>query len=183
MPRTRAHLDRDDKVDQIVAVAERRLLEGGYSNLSVAAIARELGLAQNALYWYFPTRDHLLLAALERIIGNVLSQKPRGRGTLGRILWFADQLETFQALRGAVHERAKASPLVADFEATFNDQVHGLAASALAESVPAEEVGVTADALLALVEGVLMRNLPRKRREAVIRFGFERLTGQRDAGD
>ena len=178
MPRTRAHLDRDDKVDQIVAVAERRLLEGGYSNLSVAAIARELGLAQNALYWYFPTRDHLLLAALERIIGNVLSQKPRGRDAVGRIIWFADRLDEFHGLRGAVAERAKVSPLVADFETAFNEQVHALAAAALPDTVPADRVAVTADALLALVEGVLIRRLPRKRRDAVLRFGYERLTSR-----
>ena len=177
MPRTRPHLDRDDKVHEIVAIAERQLLDGGYPALSMAAIARELGVAQNAVYWYFPSRDHLLIAALERIIGNVMAQKPKGRDTLGRIFWFADQLEAFQALRAAVSERAKASPLVADFERAFDEQVHALASIAMVENVAPEEVPLTADALLALVEGVLMRKLPRKRREAVIRFGFERLTG------
>ena len=176
MPRTRGHLERDDKVDELVAAAERRLLEGGYANLSMAAIARELGLAQNAVYWYFPSRDHLLVAALERIIHRVLQEKPRGRGTLGRILWFADRLEEFQALRTAVHERAESSPLVADFERQLNQQLHALAAGSLAEVVPAAEVDLTTEAVLALVEGTLLRDLPRRRREAVIRLGFERLT-------
>ena len=178
MPRTRAHLERDDKVEELVAVAERRLLEGGYAALSMAAIARELGLAQNAVYWYFPSRDHLLVAALERIIHRVLAEKPKGRSTLARVLWFADRLDEFQALRAAVHERAASSPLVADFEQQFNQQLHGLVTGALAGEVPPERADLTADALLALVEGALLRDLPRRRREDVIRLGFERLTAR-----
>ena len=37
MPRTRPELEREDKVAEIVAAAERRLREGGYDALSVAA--------------------------------------------------------------------------------------------------------------------------------------------------
>ena len=175
MPRTRAHLDRHDKVDELVSAAERQLLEGGYSALSMAAIARELGLAQNALYWYFPSRDHLLVAALERIIQRVLERKPRGRDTVGRLLWFADQLEQFQSLRTAVHERAASSPVVAAFEASLHERMHWLAGMALTGEVPADRLDVTADALVALLDGVLLRGLPRRRRDEVIRFGYERL--------
>jgi len=49
-------------MDEILALAQARLREGGYEALSVAALARELGLAQNAIYWYFPSKDHLFVA-------------------------------------------------------------------------------------------------------------------------
>ena len=44
MPRTRPDVDRETKVDELVDAAVQRLMQGGYANLSVADIARELGL-------------------------------------------------------------------------------------------------------------------------------------------
>jgi AcrR family transcriptional regulator len=74
--RTRTDLDREAKTGEILAAAERRLRDGGYPALSIAAIARELGLAQNAIYWYFPSKDHLFVAALERMLRAIVARKP-----------------------------------------------------------------------------------------------------------
>src|SRR3954452_14109031 len=101
MPRTRAAVSRDEKVDEIGAAAEQRLRQGGYEALSVAAIARELGLAQNAIYWYFPSKDHLFVAALERMLQKIGARKPKGEeaGAVERILWFTDQFHALSDLR------------------------------------------------------------------------------------
>src|SRR5712691_3075874 len=116
MPRTRSELERDAKVAEIVEAAERRLHEGGYEALSVAAIARELGLAQNAIYWYFPSKDHLFVAALEQMLREITARKPsREVGEVERILWFTDQFQALSDLRGAMNERARSSQVVADF--------------------------------------------------------------------
>src|SRR4051795_12241357 len=113
MPRTRRAVSRDEKVEEILAVAERRLREGGYEALSVAAIARELGLAQNAVYWYFPSRDDLLVAAVERMLRDVVARKPpRQRSTRAKVLWFVDQLAELEHVRSGVRERARASETV-----------------------------------------------------------------------
>lgn len=94
MAKTRTEVDRDAKMGEILGLAERRLREDGYQGLSVAAIARELGLAQNAIYWYFPSKDHLFVAVLRRMLEEIAARKPRGEvGRRERILWFADQLE------------------------------------------------------------------------------------------
>src|ERR1700704_4717060 len=116
MPRTRPAQSRSDKVNEIVTVAERRLRQGGWEGLSVAAIARELGLAQNAIYWYFPSKDHLFVAALRRVLRGVVARKPaRSVGEREQILWFTDQFELLSDLRGAMTERARRSAVVADF--------------------------------------------------------------------
>src|SRR5712691_5857363 len=101
MPRTRSELERDAKVAEIVEAAERRLHEGGYEALSVAAIARELGLAQNAIYWYFPSKDHLFVAALEGMLQKIAARKPTREeaGPVERILWFTDQFQALSDLR------------------------------------------------------------------------------------
>src|ERR1700736_5456330 len=95
MPKTRVEIPKQEKVDELVAAAERRLRTGGYEALSVAAIARELGIAQNAIYWYFPSKDHLFVAALERMLRDIAARKPaRAAGEVQRILWFTDQFQT-----------------------------------------------------------------------------------------
>src|SRR5437660_1961965 len=116
MPRTRPAESRDEKMDEILAVAERRLREGGYPALSVAAIARELGVAQNAVYWYFPSKDELFVAALRRMLADIGARKPSGSvGEVKRILWFTDQFHVLSGLRPAMTERARASAVVRSF--------------------------------------------------------------------
>ena len=118
MPRTRHELEREAKVAEILEAAERRLREGGYDALSVAGIARELGIAQNAVYWYFPSKDHLFVAALERMLRDIVARKPPRRRSLERkVMWFVDQLQELEDVRASMYERARSSPVVADFAA------------------------------------------------------------------
>src|SRR6266576_5234113 len=94
VPKTRLSRGRDEKMDEILTVAERRLREGGYEALSVAALARELELAQNAIYWYFPSKDELFVATLRRMLERITSRKPsKAVGEIERILWFTDQFQ------------------------------------------------------------------------------------------
>jgi AcrR family transcriptional regulator len=168
-------MSRDDKVDQIVDAARRRLLDGGFSALSVADVARELGLAQNAIYWYFPTKDHLLVAAVERILHDVLARKPRAGTTVEHVLWFTDRLQELQDLRLTMRERARGSEVVATFERDVVALLRVLLANALTGTVADEELDDTADAVMALCEGVLLRDLPKVDRTRILRFGLARL--------
>jgi TetR/AcrR family transcriptional regulator of autoinduction and epiphytic fitness len=176
VPRNRPHLDRDEKVEQILAAAEERLVSGGLAALSVADIARQLGLAQNAVYWYFPAKDDLLVATCHRIIDKVMARKPRGNHPIDKVLWFAERLAEFAPLRVALHERAATSKVIAAFEADVATGLHMLLAGVLASSVPADRVDVTVAAVIALVEGTFLGNYSRKERADVVRFGFEQLT-------
>src|SRR5437660_12462598 len=107
MPRTRAELNRDDKVAEILDVAERQLREGGFEALSMIGIARELGLAQNAIYWYFPSRVELFVGVLRRILVGIGARKPRGeKDVVKRILWWADQFAPLYTFRAAMQAQA-----------------------------------------------------------------------------
>jgi AcrR family transcriptional regulator len=54
---------RAEMTDEIKAVARRHLAEDG-ANLSLRAVARELGMVSSAVYRYFPSRDDLLTALI-----------------------------------------------------------------------------------------------------------------------
>ena len=180
MPRTRSDTDRDTKVTEILEAADRRLREGGYEALSVAAIARELGVAQNAIYWYFPSKDHLFVAAVEHMFRDMVARKPpRGRGEARQVMWFTDQLAEVQHVRGALYERARSSEVVAEFASELNATLRKMLDNSLSGSVPDDERPVAVDALIATIQGVLLQGLPADERRRVIGFAVERLTGER----
>ena len=176
VPRTRQAISRHEKVGEIVAAAERRLREGGYESLSVAAIARELGIAQNAIYWYFPSKDHLFVAALEGMLRDIAARKPtRDVDELERILWFTDQFQALSDLRGAMNERARSSEVVADFVKELEELLSRMLSNALSGHVPEADLPVAVEAFRATVEGTFLKGLDAPSRRRVLSFALERL--------
>jgi AcrR family transcriptional regulator len=176
MPRTRSEVPKQEKIDDLLAAAESRLRNGGYEALSVAAIARELGLAQNAIYWYFPSKDHLFVAALERMLRDIASHKPsRSKHGLERVLWFTDQFAPLWELQGAMAERAATSQVVADFVDNLDELLSRMLSNAFRDRVPDGQLPLTVQAFRAAVEGTFAMGLDRRERRRVLGFTRERL--------
>jgi AcrR family transcriptional regulator len=74
MARNRPDRTREDKTAELVAIARRLLLEHGYDGTTIAAIAREAGIATNVVHWYFATKDELFVAALESLQSEDLEE-------------------------------------------------------------------------------------------------------------
>jgi AcrR family transcriptional regulator len=90
--RTARERARAELTDEIKSTARRQLAETGAGQLSLRAIARELGMVSSALYRYFPSRDDLLTAliidaydaigaAVEAASDAVRADGPRARWT------------------------------------------------------------------------------------------------------
>lgn len=94
---------RAEMTDEIKAVARRHLATDG-ANLSLRAVARDLGMASSAVYRYFASRDELLTAliidAYDALGGTAEAADPGGGEHLGRWL----------AISHAVREWALARP-------------------------------------------------------------------------
>jgi AcrR family transcriptional regulator len=179
MPRTRTDLEREAKVDEILDLAEQRLRQDGYEALSVAAIARELGLAQNAIYWYFPSKDHLFVAALERMLQEIAARKPRHSvDIVERILWFTDQFEVLSTMRGAMNERARTSPVVAEFVTRLDALLTRMLSNVFRGRVPESELPVAVKSFRATVQGCSAEGLEKRQRRKVLRFALECLIGR-----
>jgi len=176
MPRTRQEMDRESKVDEILEAAVHRLDEGGYEALSVAAIARDLGLAQNAIYWYFPSRDHLFVAALERMLRDILGRKPpRQRSLERKVLWFVYQLQEIEPVRAAMYERARTSPVVAEFADELNATWRRMLTNVLAERMEEPELTAAVDALIATIQGAFFQPMSAAARRRLVAFALDRL--------
>jgi AcrR family transcriptional regulator len=180
MPKTRPTKSRDKKMSEILTEAERRLRENGYEALSVAAIARELGLAQNAIYWYFPSKDDLFVATLNRMLEGIAARKPsKQAGALERILWFTDQFQVISGMRGAMNDRARSSTIVADFVERLDAMLSRMLSNALRDYVPADELPLAVDAFRATVDGAFVKGLDKRARRKVLTFVLRQLTGGR----
>jgi AcrR family transcriptional regulator len=176
MPRTRTELGRDAKVEQILEASAQRLREGGYEALSVVGLARELGVAQNAIYWYFPSKDDLFVATLDRMLREILARKPAARTSpVKRILWFTDQFGALSSLRASMNERARTSPVVAEFVDQLEAHLTRMLSGALRDHVPAAQLPIAVQAFRATVEGTYATGMDPRARRKVLTFALERL--------
>jgi AcrR family transcriptional regulator len=183
VPRTRRDIDRDEKVGEILDAAVAALRTGGYGSLSVAAIARDLGLSPNSIYWYFPTKDDLFVAAVRRIVAGILAGKPPRRRRLeSRILWFVEQLDDLEHLRSALYERAGESPAVSDYVAELEAGQKQMLVNVLRGRVPDSELTVAAATLLATIQGVGVQKLRGSARRRVIEYAVGAVTAAEPSG-
>ncbi|MGA9874615.1 MAG: helix-turn-helix domain-containing protein [Solirubrobacteraceae bacterium] len=157
MPATRPHLDRDLKRKQILDAAEKLLLRNGYEATAMAQVARRAGVANNAVYWYFPSKDDLLAAVLGRRQERALENLP-ARETLTpdeQALAMLTQLDQVAKLTATVHERAQHSTAVAEMHEAFHAAADRLLQSLLQDAgLNANDAAQAAKAMMALVEGI-----------------------------
>ena len=176
MPRTRRHIDRDTKRTQLLDAAERRVLEGGYGALSLSALARELELAQNSIYWYFASKDALFVAVLERLLERiVIPARRRQTNAVAWVLRALDQLAELQSVRASAHERAAKSEVVAAFEARFRDLVYDLLKKAFADRLPPGQLDLAVRTFVATADGTFSQGLEATERRRITRFALQKL--------
>jgi len=188
MPKNRHTRPRAEKSSEIVAIAQRLFLERGYAGTTMAAIAREAGIATNVVHWYFATKDELFVAALdalqseglEKLLERRLARTIPGeeKKQLGKLLaelvW---RLVDMHGLIATVHERSHRSPIVAE----FHDQAHRRYAEYLGRAVarcdvPEEEQTLVVEALLTAFEGLVMHGASKAKARRMMTFLVERLT-------
>ncbi|MCW2938279.1 MAG: transcriptional regulator, TetR family [Actinomycetia bacterium] len=75
VPRYR-RLDRDERQEQILAVARRVFTELPYADVSTAAIARETGIQRGLIHYYFGTKRELFLTVVRDLMAQVAYDAP-----------------------------------------------------------------------------------------------------------
>ena len=178
MPRNRADVDREAKVEEIVDAAAAVLDRGGYEALSLSAVARELGLARGAIYWYFPSSDDLFAAAVDKVFADALSDPPRSAGLVEQISWAVDRLAGLRGLYLALHARSHASASAGAVEAAIQDGLRTRLRDSVARHVDADRVRPVSEALGIFVEGLLVHRLPDEERTALLELVVGRLLEQ-----
>ena len=178
MPRTRTGQPRPDKEEQILGAAERTVLTQGVESLSVAAVARELGLAPNSIYWYFPSRDHLIVATARRILGRIIqSESAQDLDGVERILWFVDQMGDLHRVRFALARRARDAPVLAAFLVELATLLRDGLRTALQPLAAEPDLDLVVDAFIAVVHDTAGPHLSDVERRGIRKFALDRLLG------
>jgi len=170
VPRNRQEIDREDKIEEILQAAERTLRRVGYDGLSFGALASELNLARGALYWYFPTKDDLFVAAVARVFAEALSDPPHRAGHVKRITWAVEQLAILEPLSAALHDRARHSAGAAALERAIQAEMCSRLRDLLRGRVEAARLNDVADAIVVFAQGLLAMPLDQAERAARLRF-------------
>jgi AcrR family transcriptional regulator len=169
-------VSRDAKTDEILALAVQRLQEGGYGALSIAAVAWELGLAQNTIYWYFPSKDELFVATLERMLEEIAARKPtRDAGAVAQILWFTGQFHALSDLRAAMRERAPTHRWSRTSSRISMSRLSRMLSNAQRDRVSADGLPVAVEMFRATVEGTFVKRLDQAQRHRVLGFALAKL--------
>ena len=164
-------MQRDAKRAEIIDAAERSLVTAGYAGLSVVGVARELGIAQNSIHWYFPTKDALFVAVLRRRVDSVLASKPRDTADWqDQVVWFVDKLATHRRLISAMREHAPASTTVRQFQAEFDAGLTALATGALQPRLRPRTLPTAVTLLLSTIDGLLLRGATQRERATALRL-------------
>jgi AcrR family transcriptional regulator len=164
MPATRPHLDRDLKRRQILDAAELLLLRDGYHETAMAAVARRAGVANNAVYWYFPSKDDLLAAVLHRRQEGALEQLAAHATSSPeeQALAMLVALDQVAKLTAAVHQRAQHSSAVTEMHEAFHAAADELLRRMFRDAgLDAKDTEKAAKAMMALIEGIHLHEADR----------------------
>jgi AcrR family transcriptional regulator len=148
---------RAEMTDEIKAAARRHLAADG-ANLSLRAVAREMGMVSSAIYRYFASRDELLTALIVDAYDALGAAAERAEAAVDR----ADLLGRWLATCRAVREWALENPH--EYALIYGSPVPGYAAPQ--DTVPpASRVPVLISAILR--DGFAAGKLPAERGEPV----------------
>ncbi|MGI9432892.1 MAG: TetR/AcrR family transcriptional regulator [Myxococcota bacterium] len=190
MPRNRQDRSREEKASEILAIARTLFLEKGYDGTTMAAIARDAGVATNVVHWYFATKDELFVAVLEALQSDDMEE---ATARFSRSIAGLEQTEPEALLtefvwrrldRGeliaTLHERSHSSPVVAEFHERAHRRYEEILGHAVALfPIPEAERRLVVAALITAVEGLVMHRASKAEARQMMTFLAKRLIADR----
>ncbi|MDA8285509.1 MAG: helix-turn-helix domain containing protein [Actinomycetota bacterium] len=170
MPANKRQQGREEKRAELLAEARRLFIEDGYEATSMAALAKAAGVAGNTIYWYFTDKDDVLLAVLNAVLSDVLTdyRQVASAPLEDQLGWVVRQLQQMNRLVSTVHTRAALAPAIDEWHTHFHLITESLFRTALQQagvdraSIDAEiKIGAFA------IEGMLTHGLDDAQQRAI----------------
>lgn len=169
MPSTKPGQDREEKRTELVDAARRLFVTDGYDATSMAALAREAGVAANTIYWYFGDKDDVLIAVLDALLADAMADYATiaARPLREQLLWTVDRLRALRRLVATVHARIGRSPALDAWHDAFHASTEGLLRAALEDRIDPGTIDAEVRIAVFTVEGLLTHELEVRERHAV----------------
>ncbi|NWH07690.1 MAG: TetR/AcrR family transcriptional regulator [Alphaproteobacteria bacterium] len=180
MPRNRAGTAREEKIAQLLDAADALFAEQGFAGTTTAQIAKKCAVSEKTLFWYFPSKDHILVAVTERALRLVLHNLYVGGWPTGKpekdLIAAIKALRDIRHLLTAAQQRAEVSPVVAKARDQFREHnVRTLGNNLRALGAPPQKLGAWVTIMTCFIDGVLLRNMADGELERVCRTLFASL--------
>jgi len=169
MPPTKPRQDREEKRGELVDAARRLFIEDGYDATSMAALARAAGVAPNTIYWYFGDKDDVLIAVLDAVLADALTEYAAAADLpiAEQMLWTVRRLQRLQRLVTTVHARIARSEALNAWHDAFHATTEGLLRASIEPAVPASAVDAEVRIAVFAVEGLLTHPLEEPDQRAI----------------
>jgi len=128
----------DERERAILATAERLLEDGPLSEISVEDLARGAGISRPSFYFYFPSKDAVLLTLVERVVDEAAANRQEALALLSedpRAGWHRGlqaSFEAFSSRRGVVLAAAELRTTNAEARELWSQVMEGWVADATA---------------------------------------------------
>lgn len=173
MAKNKRDIELKVKRDELDQVAARLFLENGYEATSMASIAQALNVAPNTLYWYYRSKEELLVGVLNHLLSQSLQQLPSIHGLPldEQMAWALREFEQSRELVATVHARLEQSDVIR----AWHDRFHLLVESAvihtlMTQGLPRERASMLATVGTFLVEGLLAHPHSEQQRRDILQW-------------
>lgn len=158
MAKNKREVDPAVKREQIEEAACALFLSDGYESTSMATVGKSAGVAPNTLYWYFSSKDDLLVAILDRLVGRAMAQLPglQDQSLGAQLGWLLGEFQQASKLISTVHSRLDRSEKVRD----WHDRFHAMLDTMLVQQMVSKGMSRAKASVMAtvgtyVVEGLL----------------------------
>lgn len=175
MPRNRQQIPRHERESDIVVAATDVFLRQGYSGTTMGDISTAAGVARAAVYWYFPSKDDVFAAVMDRMLEreqHTLAAERKGFEPLAVLTRGLSEMRTFRRLHREMHERMAHSAAVREAHERFADWIRTMVGDVLDHSEPAtgEDRQMMLDIVVSLFEGANVTEPPLRPAHEMIRY-------------
>lgn len=161
MARNRQLQDRAEKREEVIEAASELFISDGYDATPMSRIADAAEVTPNTIYWYFKDKDAVLIAVLNAVVNDALTeyQAISDRPISELLRWLLSRLDQASRLVTTVHARIARSPELNEWHDRFHLAAEGLFRQQLERvGVPGETIDAEVKIGIFAFEGMLMHD-------------------------
>lgn len=182
MAKNRREIDSEHKRQEILLAARQLLLAEGYDATSMSRLAKEAGVAPNTLYWYFKDKDELLIAILDELVAEALTEylSVQAQSLDKQLLWLLDKFDAVPHVITTVHNRMNFAESIKTWHQRFHFMLESLVVNQLMLlGLKQEECVAAAKIATFVVEGLLSHHAgDASERATIAKFLISKITLQ-----
>jgi AcrR family transcriptional regulator len=158
VPRNRQQIPKAERESALLEQATELFISKGYRGTRVAEVGRAAGIASAAVHWYFPTKDDLFAAVLQRVFGEAIADvEASDREPRDRLETFLSKTQKYRGLHREAYERMEESEALRAVYSGLLQWLEDLLLQAISIRLPeGADTDLIADTAHVLLEGMLI---------------------------